>query len=94
MKDDKTAAYFCTGVFATPDEVKLMKDEYSLPVMMFGGRAPEPEKTVHRMALSHGLPEIRGFYGCDLRDGEFIREKDASEGDADRWPVAQERADQ
>jgi hypothetical protein len=79
MKDEKTSAYFCTGVLATPEEVAEMKFEYSLPLARIGGRWPEPEKMVHKFALAHGLPEIAGHYGCDFRDGEFICEKEAGE---------------
>lgn len=86
MKDDKTAAYFCTGVLATAEEINQMRDEYRMPVAKIGGRWPEPEKLTHDLALKHGLPEIKGFYGCDFRDGEFIREKDATDGPADSWP--------
>lgn len=85
MKDEKTAAFFCTGVLATPEEVANMRAEYALPVARIGGIWPTPERTVHRYALAHGLPEIRGFYGCDFRDGEFIREKDADKGEPDVW---------
>lgn len=85
MKDDKTAAFFCTGVFATPDEVSRMKAEFSMPVARIGGTWPTPERTMHGLALAHGLPEIKGFYGCDFRDGEFIREKGATDGEVDRW---------
>jgi len=28
----------------------------------------------HAVALAHGLPEIPGFYGCDLKTGEFVRD--------------------
>lgn len=87
MKDEKTAAYFCTGVMATPEEVERMKAEYKKPVAKIGGVWPEPEKVVHQAALAHGLPEIAGFYGCDFRDGEFIREKDALDRPVDAWPA-------
>jgi hypothetical protein len=85
MNDDTTAAYFCTGVLATPEEITEMKAEYAMPMARIGGVWPTPERTVHRIALAHGLPEIKGFYGCDFRDGEFIREKNATEGTPDAW---------
>lgn len=31
-----------------------------------------PVEAAHRAALSHGLPEIPGYYGIDLSNGEFI----------------------
>lgn len=31
-----------------------------------------PVEAAHRSALSHGLPEIPGYYGIDLRTGEFV----------------------
>ena len=85
MNDHMTAAYFCTGVFATKEEVAEMKAEHAKPAARIGGVWPEPERLMHRLALAHGLPEIHGFYGCDFRDGEFIREKDATEGEPDAW---------
>lgn len=79
VKDENTAAYFCTGVYATPEEIEAIKFEFRLPLAKINGRWPEPEKAMHRAALAHGLPEIRGHYGVDFRDGEFLREKDAGE---------------
>lgn len=87
MKDAMTEPYFTTGVYATADEIKSMKNEHAKPVARIGGVWPEPEKLTHRIALAHGLPEIRGYYGCDFRDGEFIREKDALVGTPDAWPA-------
>jgi len=85
MKDQMTDGYFCTGVYATTDEVERMKAAYRLPVARIGGHFPDPEKVMHAAALAHGLPEIRGHYGCDFRDGEFIREKDALDMPPDKW---------
>jgi hypothetical protein len=63
-----------TGVFATETEIKLLKDTCSQPYIMVGGHWPEsPQKVAHKLALSHGLPEIQGYYGCDLRTGEFVK---------------------
>ena len=62
------------GVFATESEIKEMKDSASMPCIMVGGSWPEsPQETCHRIALHHGLPEIDGYYGCDLRTGEFVK---------------------
>lgn len=85
MKDQQTEKWFCTGVLATPEEVETMQEAYAIPLMVIADRIPRPEKTVHAIALAHGLPEIRGFYGCDFRDGEFIREQDANVGEPDSW---------
>jgi endonuclease V-like protein UPF0215 family len=62
-----------TGVFATADEIERMKAAARMPYMVVGGVPPESAAQVaHRLALRHGLPEIPGYYGCDLRTGEFV----------------------
>lgn len=62
-----------TGVFATPDEIATMKAAAEAPYIIVGGMAPEsPLKVCHRIALAHDLPEIEGYYGCDLSTGEFL----------------------
>jgi len=62
-----------TGVFATKEEVEDLKSAASMPCIRVGGHWPEsPQKVAHRIALKHGLPEIEGYYGCDLRTGEFV----------------------
>lgn len=62
-----------TRVFLTEDEVKRVKEVAALPMIMIGGTLPEdPRKLVHRLALAHGLPEISGYYGADLRTGEIV----------------------
>jgi hypothetical protein len=67
-----------TNVFATKDEIDSLKKP--VRYMVFSGVEPEsPLEKCHRMALSHGLPEIKGYYGCDLRTGEFVSAED-SEG--------------
>ncbi len=64
-----------TGVFATQDEVQMLKDALNPPYMMIGGYWPDsPQQVAHRIALKHDLPEIKGYYGCDLRTGEFVSE--------------------
>jgi len=61
------------GKFATKKEIKRIKDAAEQPYMMIGGRWPKsPQEVCHEIALSHGLPEISGYYGCDLRTGEFV----------------------
>lgn len=78
-----------TGVFATPTEIEELKDLLSrarnTPVIALsvahgierGGFAGEATQAMlercHAIAISHGLPEIEGFYGCDLATGEFAR---------------------
>lgn len=62
-----------TGVFATKEEIQTMKDTCNQPYIMVGGHWPDsPQVVAHRLALKHGLPEIIGYYGCDLRTGEFV----------------------
>ena len=64
-----------TGVFATAEEIEHFKHALDAPYLIAGGMEPEPvSKQVHRYALAHGLPEILGYYGIDLRDGEFVRD--------------------
>jgi hypothetical protein len=61
------------NVFATPEEIQEIKEIAKLPCIMIGNVTPEsPLHACHRIALSHGLPEITGYYGCDLRTGEFV----------------------
>ena len=78
-----------TGTFASPTEIEELKDLLSrarnTPVIALsvahgierGGFAGEARqamlKRCHEIALAHGLPEITGFYGCDLATGEFVR---------------------
>jgi hypothetical protein len=63
------------GVFATKDEIQQMKNACNMPYIRVGGHWSEsPEEVAHRIALKHDLPEIEGYYGCDLRTGEFVSE--------------------
>jgi hypothetical protein len=71
-----------TGVKATEEEkaemLELLKTAQSTPVILLGGvdvagRAVDDMlKRTHEIAMSHGLPEVEGYYGCDLRTGEFV----------------------
>ena len=62
------------GVFATQEEIELLKTTISLPYIKVGEHWPEsPQQVAHKIALSHGLPEIEGYYGCDLQTGEFVK---------------------
>ncbi|MET3349017.1 UNVERIFIED_ORG: hypothetical protein ABID57_000686 [Arthrobacter sp. UYEF1] len=62
-----------TGIFATPDEIEALKATLKTPVIMAGGMPPpSPQKLCHDLALKHGLPEIKGFYGI-TGTGEFVK---------------------
>jgi hypothetical protein len=68
------------NVFATTEEIAYIKDCANAPVMAFGdpmGGPPIPfsesgQEAAHKAALKHGLPEIQGYYGVDLKTGEFV----------------------
>jgi hypothetical protein len=61
------------GVFATAEEIETLKGVASAPYLVIGGQPPpDPAEEAHRIALAHGLPEIEGYYGCDLKTGEFV----------------------
>jgi len=60
-----------TGVFATDEEVERLKEP--VPYMIVGGVEPMTAlQKCHAMALEHGLPEISGYYGIDLKTKEFV----------------------
>lgn len=62
-----------TGVFATADEIERLKQTTKTPLIALNAGMPEsPQQAAHRLAMGHGLPEIKGYYGCDLRTGEFV----------------------
>jgi len=75
-----------TGVYATDDEIKDLKNLAAKgwkpgDVMMVtsvmegitkGWNTVNAKKVCHKLALSHGLPEIIGYYGI-THDGEFVR---------------------
>jgi hypothetical protein len=62
-----------TGVFATEQECEHIKTMANMPYIVAGGTVPEsPQVVVHRIARLHDLPEIAGYYGIDLQNGEFI----------------------
>lgn len=71
MKDARTTSFLCTGVYATADEIARMRAEFDKSI----GQIPCPTLVIHQCALAHGLPQIMGHYGCDFRDGEFIRDR-------------------
>lgn len=62
-----------TGVFATTEEITALKASIGQPLIALQTGMPEsPQQMAHRYALAHDLPEITGYYGCDLRTGEFV----------------------
>lgn len=63
------------NVFATAEEIDSIKSAAAAPVMYLSGGTPmggDPLKMAHSAALAHGLPEIPGHYGIDLKSGEFV----------------------
>ena len=73
------------NIFATEDEIKYIKHCQSMPIIAFTNPEPPgpgvspviplneaPIEAAHRAALAHGLPEIPGYYGIDLTNGEFV----------------------
>lgn len=61
------------GVFATAEEAEQIKHTASMPFIKIGDYWPKSAQEVaHEYALLHGLPEISGYYGCDLQTGEFV----------------------
>ena len=75
-------------VYSTDEEKekinKLHKEAQQTPVIalsgahaMRGGFSGEIwdrlKKTIHKIALSHGLPEIEGYYGFDGENAEFLK---------------------
>ena len=63
------------NVFATADEIKQLRTSIKVSGMCLSGGQPmsNPAQDAHRLALRHGLPEIDGYYGCDLKTGEFLQ---------------------
>lgn len=79
MSKDK---FVKTGVFASKKEAtaikKMMKIAANTPMICFDPMtAINPwdavYKLIHKVALSHGLPEIPGYYGFNADSGEFLR---------------------
>jgi hypothetical protein len=63
-----------TGTYATPEQVERMRAAMRGPYILgTGGVEPQsPLQVAHACALEAGLPEIEGYYGCDLATGEFV----------------------
>jgi hypothetical protein len=60
-----------TSVFLTIEEVEALQaalDALDAPaVALQCGSTQTVQQQAHAFALKHGLPEIRGYYGVDLR---------------------------
>lgn len=79
--------FYYTGIAASKEEERAMRDAYKVPLMVIGNSVPpSPEEVMHACALGHGLPEIVGYYGYDYQRHEFIRLPDADKGEPDKWP--------
>jgi len=73
-----------TGVHATKEELaeleKLADAAENTPAITMASNQQDfasvmwerVEKATHACALEHGLPEIDGYYGVYLDDGEFV----------------------
>jgi len=61
--------------FSNPNYSKEGHPDHGKPVIPL---CEEPVEAAHRFALAHGLPEIPGYYGIDLSNGEFIVAADTS----------------
>lgn len=81
------------GIFATAEEIAYIKECQSRPLVAMTNPAPPgpgvphavpmfttPIEAAHRAALAHGLPQIPGYYGIDLSNGEFIIASDSQGG--------------
>jgi hypothetical protein len=63
-----------TGIHATIAQKERMRAAMNMPAILVGGTLPRsPQQVAHACALEQGLPEIEGYYGCDLSTGEFVR---------------------
>ena len=71
-----------TGVFSTEEEKselsEMLKQAKNTPVILVGevplalNPYDDMIKRCHALALKHKLPEIVGYYGINLKTGEFI----------------------
>jgi len=64
-----------TGIFATVKEAKEIREAFNFPVMYISGGTCLGEnamEVLYKIALSHGLPKIQGYYGLD-KNNEFVK---------------------
>jgi len=75
-----------TGVFATKEEIGDLRklanagwrcgDVMTVTSIMQGitkdQKTIDARKACHKVAMSHGLPEIEGYYGI-IENGEFVK---------------------
>ena len=62
-----------TGTHATPAQLDSLKAAMNTPLIALNAGMPrDPLKLSHSYAIEQGLPEIKGYYGCDVRTGEFV----------------------
>lgn len=81
----KNPDIYYTGVSATAAEESSMRQP--LPYLVIGGSVTESsQEQIHRIALSHGLRDIRGYYGYDFEEHEFICLIDSLAGEPDQFP--------
>ena len=78
-----------TGVFASTEEIEFLtkkatiaqntpafglSSEQVLSGRNFASMAHmDVSQACHKIALSHGLHEVNGWYGIDLKTGEFLK---------------------
>ena len=78
-----------TGVFASTEEIEFLtkkatiarntpafglSSEQVLSGKDFASMAHmDASQACHKIALNHGLPEVNGWYGIDLKTGEFLK---------------------
>lgn len=77
--------FFYTGVVAN-DEQDMESWRNTPVVVVCGTKLPSFEEVVHASAIRAGLPEIKGYYGYDFGEHQFIRLPDADQGTPDSWP--------
>jgi len=67
-----------TNVFATPEEIEEIKGLLAkLGTQGADAIYEKLQKRIHVLALKHGLPDIKGFYGMKTSSGEFLTYYDA-----------------
>lgn len=63
-----------TNVFATAEQLTnlnaVAKPQPAITLNIPTGSTAL--QLAHKYALQNGLPEVSGYYGCDLETGEFV----------------------